>query len=231
MRGVTIVKSFRLVKKDRFQLTRLMRGVTYGFDVWYRGIRFQLTRLMRGVTFIPLPPYYTYNISTHTPHARRDYKVFWLLNICQTFQLTRLMRGVTHKSCCNIFWYAFQLTRLMRGVTVLFKLCLIRINISTHTPHARRDRKSAIMYRIYDISTHTPHARRDHNFWNPEHFNSHASCEAWPWAYVYSIKWENFNSHASCEAWQLKVLSLSSKYNFNSHASCEAWHEKYYDII
>ena len=35
MRGVTIVKSFRLVKKDRFQLTRLMRGVTV--EVWLLG--------------------------------------------------------------------------------------------------------------------------------------------------------------------------------------------------
>ena len=79
---------------------------------------FQLTRLMRGVTrlviFIILPP---------------------------PFQLTRLMRGVTllrERLCNRVF--QFQLTRLMRGVTIA-QLCRhLRQKISTHTPHARRDR-------------------------------------------------------------------------------------------
>ena len=34
-------------------------------------------------------------------------------------------------------------------------------DISTHTPHARRDRAVVKLYRSIDISTHTPHARRD----------------------------------------------------------------------
>ena len=54
----------------------------------------------------------------------------------------------------------FQLTRLMRGVTLcIFSLCLV-LNISTHTPHARRDEGVAeAMAQQWD-------------------FNSHASCEA-----------------------------------------------------
>ena len=56
--------------------------------------------------------------------------------------------------------YRFQLTRLMRGVTKVLELMENIIEISTHTPHARRDGDVI----LYDGK------RRD--------FNSHASCEA-----------------------------------------------------
>ena len=57
--------------------------------------KFQLTRLMRGVTPDLWELLMQWDISTHTPHARRD-----VLNVCYIliiplFQLTRLMRGVT----------------------------------------------------------------------------------------------------------------------------------------
>ena len=50
MRGVTSEVS--IVKKiSKFQLTRLMRGVTFSGGSPYRpNDKFQLTRLMRGVT-------------------------------------------------------------------------------------------------------------------------------------------------------------------------------------
>ena len=56
------------------------------------------------------------------------------------------------------------------------------------------------------ISTHTPHARRDCRSQQCrsgcKHFNSHASCEAWPVIRRCFLAVENyFNSHASCEAW------------------------------
>ena len=35
----------------RFQLTRLMRGVTFESCAIMQNVKFQLTRLMRGVTF------------------------------------------------------------------------------------------------------------------------------------------------------------------------------------
>ena len=76
----------------------------------------------------------------------------------------------------------FQLTRLMRGVTLSLVLLIINSLISTHTPHARRDKAFIIRLRNVVISTHTPHARRDtehgdYTKWLAD-FNSHASCEA-----------------------------------------------------
>ena len=54
----------------------------------------------------------------------------------------------------------FQLTRLMRGVTRLTFDAQIINNISTHTPHARRDGDYVEFFDFY------------------VNFNSHASCEA-----------------------------------------------------
>ena len=61
---------------------------------------------------------YDIDISTHTPHARRDVLARREVARIEKFQLTRLMRGVT-------FWNVSK--------PILFR-------ISTHTPHARRDR-------------------------------------------------------------------------------------------
>ena len=56
---------------------------------------FQLTRLMRGVTFAVDVLKWHDKISTHTPHARRDTKAIIRTIRIFIFQLTRLMRGVT----------------------------------------------------------------------------------------------------------------------------------------
>ena len=72
----------------------------------------------------------------------------------------------------------------MRGVTLRFGLLGFSVEISTHTPHARRDlQKETLEQSRYSISTHTPHARRDiekiMDYLNEAtNFNSHASCEA-----------------------------------------------------
>ena len=56
------------------------------------------------------------------------------------------------------------------------------VDISTHTPLARRDMYTLSLYRERTISTHTPLARRD--LYDPSraiimaNFYSHASCEA-----------------------------------------------------
>ena len=71
MRGVTD-KYNSVGFRCRFQLTRLMRGVTLDYCPNKDGAIFQLTRLMRGVTVYDKLIYYFYRISTHTPHARRD---------------------------------------------------------------------------------------------------------------------------------------------------------------
>ena len=101
---------------------------------------FQLTRLMRGVTML---------------------SALQAIPLSE-FQLTRLMRGVTRTvalsavGCCK-----FQLTRLMRGVTSSNTSTTDSKQISTHTPHARRDSRRCRKSLTLRISTHTPHARRD----------------------------------------------------------------------
>ena len=79
-------------------------------------IKFQLTRLMRGVT---------------------QFRSVFIYD--SSFQLTRLMRGVTLESYDEPVSRKFQLTRLMRGVTPQYRRYYQVKNISTHTPHARRD--------------------------------------------------------------------------------------------
>ena len=59
---------------NRFLLTRLSRGVTYGSGHHRLPDRFLLTRLSRGVTDEAVSAIKNY-ISTHTPLARRDITV------------------------------------------------------------------------------------------------------------------------------------------------------------
>ena len=126
----------------------------------------------------------------------------------------------------------------MRGVTKKQKEIKQKQKISTHTPHARRDVLVYIISVIILISTHTPHARRDklyyrlvnalllfqltrlmrgvttfvkYSWYSNLHFNSHASCEAWPQlAQNAHIHHQNFNSHASCEAWPWSTPTVSN---------------------
>ena len=50
----------------------------------------------------------------------------------------------------------------MRGVTIpMDSIINWKENISTHTPHARRDLRHELIHAFFNISTHTPHARRD----------------------------------------------------------------------
>ena len=139
---------------------------------------------MRGVTF-PSTTAFTrhFNISTHTPHARRDY---FYTDVEPTYEISthtphaRRDAIQTVIDCIGVIsthtpharrdlrWelasfrsMKFQLTRLMRGVTVTDSYFVISGSISTHTPHARRDEVEQAFRQGYIISTHTPHARRD----------------------------------------------------------------------
>ena len=94
-----------------------MRGVTVERFKIEPTLLFQLTRLMRGVTETSVEARQQMQISTHTPHARRDGKSFCKNFLQFQFQLTRLMRGVTVGSILKRSTVSFQLTRLMRGVT------------------------------------------------------------------------------------------------------------------
>ena len=51
-----------------------MRGVTLRTSIRASSFAFQLTRLMRGVTYFDSYVIREHVISTHTPHARRDLK-------------------------------------------------------------------------------------------------------------------------------------------------------------
>ena len=145
---------------ERFQLTRLMRGVTDTKIDSLAAEVFQLTRLMRGVTGIDLITHVIFFISTHTPHARRDVAVRELPMMSISIS--------TH-------------TPHARRDPQSSEENSLRI-ISTHTPHARRDHSSLFGLSLAEISTHTPHARRDFDAgvacFLKFHFNSHASCEA-----------------------------------------------------
>ena len=70
----------------------------------------------------------------------------------------------------------------MRGVTESLPSCWDCKMISTHTPHARRDRQKDYEVKFMKISTHTPHARLDSD------------------SVVFRQMFSDFNSHASCEA-------------------------------
>ena len=136
-----------------------MRGVTVAVLVVLSNLTFQLTRLMRGVTYFYTDVEPTYEISTHTPHARRDKRVILLI--------LRLKISTHTPHARRDF---------------LHLLSMLDVTISTHTPHARRDNQYTTNYMNNQISTHTPHARRDKfvKFLTCIfiHFNSHASCEA-----------------------------------------------------
>ena len=99
-----------------FLLTRLMRGVTCLFQRIVLCGGFLLTRLMRGVTAAAME------------HP-----------MVKAFLLTRLMRGVTKGHLLPCHCCKFLLTRLMRGVTKRLVNIDNNTEISTHTPHARRD--------------------------------------------------------------------------------------------
>ena len=125
---------------------------------------------------------YRSGISTHTPHAGRDYSIY--------SAITRLSNFYSHAPCGArpgfvpgfCLFERFLLTRPMRGSTLLYLQKSTPEKISTHTPHAGRD---AEFCTTCDTSTH---------------FYSHAPCGARhvPNRIVWS-HW-NFYSHAPCGA-------------------------------
>ena len=137
---------------------------------------------MRGVTHLAAEPLDKTDISTHTPHARRDILQPQSAPTGKQFQLTRLMRGVTADEIKITGTIEFQLTRLMRGVTSRTRWMKFSSTISTHTPHARRDCKRLILLAI-SLLFQLTRLMRDVTSSEISHEISH----------------ENFNSHASCE--------------------------------
>ena len=141
-----------------------MRGVTGLRLDRAEFLQFLLTRLMRGVTVLQIVVTAEPIISTHTPHARRDFVVSRLGRRWGISTHTPHARRDVKMICLPIFSaisthtpharrdprrlpacpsrLPFLLTRLMRGVTALDFVAAQNEEISTHTPHARRDYSS-----------------------------------------------------------------------------------------
>ena len=141
---------------------------------------------------------------THAPHARRGFfpicrethlLYFYSRASCEArHSIPQIFDGMpnfySRASCEARQWQVrikrrrktFLLTRLMRGATDLTAACIIGVYISTHAPHARRDRSYSCMHH-----------------WSI-HFYSRASCEARPIDAIEDIVDWDFYSRASCEA-------------------------------
>ena len=190
--------------------------------------KFQLTRLMRGVTLEDKSIQEIHKISTHTPHARRDWWSFCIkINSKISTHTPHARRDINFCIWWTFFW-RFQLTRLMRGVTSWCRTNVATISISTHTPHARRDLKKCFcLIHMLNFNSHASceawlRSQCESNFLR--NFNSHASCEAWHDNIILSLGSGKFQltrlMRGVTRHFQLIMQILG---NFNSHASCEAW--------
>ena len=140
-----------------------MRGATNCSTIFRceAAVIFQLTRPMRGATIrAKINNFYIYNnFNSHAPCGAQPASIW-----------RRKGRG------------EFQLTRPMRGATMFRSQCVWIFNISTHTPHAGRNKLIKNIFFLHIISTHTPHAGRNDLrvgfFTFARNFNSHAPCGA-----------------------------------------------------
>ena len=183
MRGATTTTCLRL-KSEQFLLTRPMRGATRKFrhlqqratistHTPHAGRDVKCFRNGTGGC----------HFYSHAPCGarlrRRSYAVER-----EQFLLTRPMRGAT--SNCSAFSGSgtrFLLTRPMRGATQSFAMMLASdFDFYSHAPCGARRHQLPIRMRSTKISTHTPHAGRDRNedgtFMFRENFYSHAPCGA-----------------------------------------------------
>ena len=89
-------------------------------------MKFQLTRLVRGVTGVGKRLNRHFGISTHTPRERRDIISNPSLAMKYIFQLTRLVRGVTVDDCEPCYLIAISThTPRERRDTAFFKACSV----------------------------------------------------------------------------------------------------------
>ena len=103
-------------------------------------------------------------ISTHTPHAGRNCIYFFILTwIVQRFQLTRPMRGATAPRPGAMQPPIHFNSHAPCGAQRAAAAGDLRSpqSISTHTPHAGRNPRRAVLCVPASISTHTPHAGRN----------------------------------------------------------------------
>ena len=121
--------------KQKFQLTRPMRGATRPSVSPSRCSTFQLTRPMRGATERGDREIGVFPISTHTPHAGRDSSMAVAGTMNIDFN--------SHAPCG---------ARLGVGADVYWDK-----DISTHTPHAGRDcRRPSPLAQAPNFNSHAP---------------------------------------------------------------------------
>ena len=92
---------------------------------------------------------------------------------------------------------SFLLTHLMRGVTKTQQKSRLSCTISTHTPHARCDKRRF----YYKCSAYI-------------YFYSHTSCEVWLDSKSPNFTALDFYSHTSCEVWHIGVQLFSAIISF-----------------
>ena len=162
MRGVTFWEVSRRAAHDNFNSHASCEAWLSGGSPYRPNDKFQLTRLMRGVTEVLNSEVSIVKISTHTPHARRDQNPLLENILIKNFN--------SHASCeawhrVVIKWtkeLKFQLTRLMRGVTLFPEyVCCSFNNFNSHASCEAWLKLEIFIILPLPISTHTPHARRD----------------------------------------------------------------------
>ena len=172
----------------KFLLTRLMRGVTPScrllppFDDFYSHASCEAWQMAGDLQFT------LWNISTHTPHARRDHLLVCFVHLLNPFLLTRLMRGVTSSRHSYSYIISFLLTRLMRGVTPVTALSAPKAE--DFYSHASCEAWLAWLVTVRDelLFLLTRLMR-----------GVTGMCNLY-WQLFY-----NFYSHASCEAWLMQI--------------------------
>ena len=209
-----------------------MRGVTdFDTSLWYNNFYFNshasCEAWQTGIGYYS----HAVEISTHTPHARRDSG--------QPYAWTRRKNFNSHASC-----EAWRKHLQGRGVDM---------GISTHTPHARRDWLWAFLINMpWNFNSHASceawHGTGKGG-WDCGKFQLTRLMRGVTRCCFHCLtvvtfqltrlmrgvtgvgtvdvaNASNFNSHASCEAWPSDSSGAGAVNNFNSHASCEAWLRK-----
>ena len=168
---------------EPFQLTRPMRGATSQWIADKQSITISTHTPHAGRDWIKIVTDVFDDISTHTPHAGRDFLHQTVFRAGTNFN-SHAPCGARRASKADGFnATGFQLTRPMRGATRhRGREKGTRSYFNSHAPCGARHRHCREGASQNCISTHTPHAGRDSNRSKKRYdcfnFNSHAPCGA-----------------------------------------------------
>ena len=115
---------------------------------------------MRGATSLWLFISRHYEVSTHAPHARSDYKTSYASAISNVSTHAPHARSDAMSWACALhFW--FQLTLLMRGATGRVQPRSLCLSFNSRSSCEERPIPSSSIIGFHQVSTHAPHARSD----------------------------------------------------------------------